>query len=126
MDDLALQSEVHLQSALQFAHNAAAKNQDVHSYLHAARVEADLASRQAAIYFSKKRGTFSGPLKAKLRKVLPSFWYVPGGLKSYLAEKSIDPWDFDSHVPRFDTLQQSSISYIPLPNRVYCGFNDFI
>ena len=123
MDDHVLRAQIHLKAALNFAHQAAVKNDQVHELMHNARHEADIASRQAVIYFAMKNRT---PMRNRGR-VLPSFWYVPGGVKDYLSDKSIDAWDFDSHIPKLNLIQRSlPIFYLPLRPASLCRLNDFI
>ena len=124
MDDYAFQAQIHLKSALNFAHEASIKNDQVHELMHNARLESDIASRNATIYFEKMSTT---PIRAKAKRhVLPSFWYVPGGAKDYLSDKSISAWDFDSHVPKMHILQRSmNLIHYPLRYNI-SKLNDFI
>jgi len=119
--DLGLQGDIHLQSALQFNHQGEVNSQAADSFLHEARYQADIASRETAKYFGFK----SRRASMRRKKVLPSFWYVPNGIKAYLDEPNIDPWDFDSHLPRFDIMQRSmSLTYLPI--RQCYGVSNFI
>ena len=118
MDDVALQTDIHMQAMSDFSHHAQVNNQKVFNLLHASRHESDLASRETAKYFEAKA-------EAKPRGVLPAIWYVPGGVKDYLNNTTSDPWDFDSHIPKLDVIDRCMyIGALPAAFRL-CA-NNFI
>lgn len=118
MDNVTLQTDVHMQAMSDFGHRAQVSNQNVWNLLHAARHEADLASRETSKYFEEKAET-------PHREVLPSFWYVPGGVKDYLNNTRSDPWNFDAHIPRLDVIGRCmSVNNLPFATRL--GINNFI
>ena len=112
-DDFALQSDIHSHAAQDYANQATAGNLKVNQLLKASRLESFNASKAASDYFAFK-GIMIG-------KILPSYWYVHNGVNDYINTTSPDPWEFDRHMHKLDTVIRCA-PILPYRINIYSNF----